>query len=83
MNDSPGPEVENPPINGRRGPKRARVRRSLPVLDGAARALARHRHGAGFVVALAGDVMTMPGLPKVSAAERIDIDDDGQVVGLS
>ncbi|MFO1330525.1 MAG: formate--tetrahydrofolate ligase [Rubrivivax sp.] len=39
--------------------------------------------GAGFVVALAGNVMTMPGLPKVSAAERIDIDDDGQVVGLS
>ena len=39
--------------------------------------------GAGFVVALAGDVMTMPGLPKVSAAERIDLDDDGNIVGLS
>jgi formate--tetrahydrofolate ligase len=39
--------------------------------------------GAGFVVALAGDVMTMPGLPKVSAAERIDLDDSGNVIGLS
>ena len=38
--------------------------------------------GAGFVVAMAGDVMTMPGLPKLSAAERIDIDEQGQVVGL-
>ena len=38
--------------------------------------------GAGFVVALTGEVMTMPGLPKVSAAERIDIDDEGRVVGL-
>jgi formate--tetrahydrofolate ligase len=35
------------------------------------------------VVALAGDVMTMPGLPKVSAAERIDLDDDGNIVGLA
>ena len=39
--------------------------------------------GAGFVVALAGDVMTMPGLPKLSAAERIDLDDDGNIVGLA
>lgn len=38
--------------------------------------------GAGFVVALTGDVMTMPGLPKVSAAERIGLDDEGRVVGL-
>ena len=38
--------------------------------------------GAGFVVALTGEVMTMPGLPKVSAAERIDLDDEGRVVGL-
>jgi formate--tetrahydrofolate ligase len=38
--------------------------------------------GAGFVVALTGEVMTMPGLPKVSAAERIDIDGQGRVVGL-
>ena len=38
--------------------------------------------GAGFVVALAGDVMTMPGLPKVSAAERIDLDDQGRIIGL-
>ncbi|PYN62338.1 MAG: formate--tetrahydrofolate ligase [Candidatus Rokuibacteriota bacterium] len=38
--------------------------------------------GAGFVVAYAGDVMTMPGLPKKPAAETIDLDDDGNVVGL-
>ncbi|MCZ2290690.1 MAG: formate--tetrahydrofolate ligase [Burkholderiales bacterium] len=39
--------------------------------------------GAGFVVALAGDVTTMPGLPRVAAAERIDVDGDGRVVGLA
>lgn len=38
--------------------------------------------GAGFVVALMGDVQTMPGLPKVPQAERIDIDADGEIVGL-
>ncbi|MDO4670167.1 MAG: formate--tetrahydrofolate ligase [Aerococcus sp.] len=38
--------------------------------------------GAGFIVALTGDIMTMPGLPKVPAAERIDIDDDGNITGL-
>ena len=38
--------------------------------------------GAGFVVMVCGDVMTMPGLPKISAAERIDLDDEGRVVGL-
>jgi formate--tetrahydrofolate ligase len=38
--------------------------------------------GAGFVVMICGDVMTMPGLPKVPAAERIDLDDEGRVVGL-
>ncbi|WP_105203588.1 formate--tetrahydrofolate ligase [Neobittarella massiliensis] len=38
--------------------------------------------GAGFVVALAGDIMTMPGLPKVPAAESIDIDDEGNITGL-
>jgi formate--tetrahydrofolate ligase len=38
--------------------------------------------GAGFVVVLTGDIMTMPGLPKTPAAEQIDIDADGQVVGL-
>ena len=39
--------------------------------------------GAGFVVMVCGDIMTMPGLPKVPAAERIDLDDDGRIVGLS
>ena len=38
--------------------------------------------GAGFVVALAGDIMTMPGLPKLPAALNIDVDDDGHVSGL-
>ncbi len=39
-------------------------------------------NGAGFVVVLTGDIMTMPGLPKVPAANGIDIDDDGKIVGL-
>ena len=38
--------------------------------------------GAGFVVALTGDIMTMPGLPKVPAAEKIDVDENGEIVGL-
>ena len=38
--------------------------------------------GAGFVVALTGDIMTMPGLPKSPAAERIDVDADGKITGL-
>ncbi len=39
--------------------------------------------GAGFVVVYCGDIMTMPGLPKVPSAERIDVTDDGQITGLS
>ena len=38
--------------------------------------------GAGFIVVLTGNIMTMPGLPKVPAAERIDVADDGRIVGL-
>ncbi len=38
--------------------------------------------GAGFVVVLTGDIMTMPGLPKVPAAEKIDIDENGKITGL-
>ena len=38
--------------------------------------------GAGFVVALSGDIMTMPGLPRVPAAENIDVDADGNITGL-
>lgn len=38
--------------------------------------------GAGFVVVKTGDIMTMPGLPKVPAAEKIDVDDDGVITGL-
>ena len=38
--------------------------------------------GAGFVVALTGAIMTMPGLPKVPAANGIDVTDDGKITGL-
>jgi len=38
--------------------------------------------GAGFIVALTGEIMTMPGLPKVPAAEKIDVEPDGKIVGL-
>ena len=48
----------------------------LPIRD------VRLAAGAGFVVALAGDVLTMPGLPRQPAAERIGLGDDGEVVGL-
>ncbi|WP_457941958.1 formate--tetrahydrofolate ligase [Caproiciproducens sp. LBM24188] len=42
----------------------------------------RLSNGAGFVVAYAGDIMTMPGLPKVPSAERIDVSDSGKITGL-
>ncbi|MBL4936929.1 formate--tetrahydrofolate ligase [Clostridium sp. YIM B02515] len=42
----------------------------------------RVSNGAGFIVALTGDIMVMPGLPKVPAAERMDILEDGTIVGL-
>jgi formate--tetrahydrofolate ligase len=42
----------------------------------------RLANGAGFIVAIAGDMLTMPGLPKVPSAERIDITDEGTIVGL-
>ena len=38
--------------------------------------------GAGFIVALTGDIMTMPGLPKIPAAEGIDVDENGKISGL-
>ena len=38
--------------------------------------------GAGFIVALTGEIMTMPGLPKVPAAEKIDVDENGRIIGL-
>ena len=38
--------------------------------------------GAGFLVVLTGDIMTMPGLPKSPAAERIDVDENGKITGL-
>jgi len=42
----------------------------------------RLANGAGFVVAICGDMMTMPGLPKLPSAEKINIDDNGKVSGL-
>ena len=42
----------------------------------------RLANGAGFIIAIAGNMMTMPGLPKIPAAENIDIDDDGNITGL-
>jgi formate--tetrahydrofolate ligase len=44
---------------------------------------ARLAAGAGFVVLITGDVMTMPGLPKAPASEHIDLDEDGNIIGLS
>lgn len=38
--------------------------------------------GAGFIVALTGDIMTMPGLPRIPSAEKIDVDEDGRISGL-
>ena len=38
--------------------------------------------GAGFIVVLTGNILTMPGLPKVPAAEKIDIDNTGKITGL-
>jgi formate--tetrahydrofolate ligase len=38
--------------------------------------------GAGFIVALTGSIMTMPGLPKIPGAEKIDVDDEGKITGL-
>ena len=43
---------------------------------------ARLASGAGFIVVIAGNMMTMPGLPKIPAAEKIDVDSDGKIVGL-
>ena len=40
------------------------------------------KNGAGFIVVLAGKIMTMPGLPKVPAAESIDIDENENIVGI-
>ena len=39
--------------------------------------------GAGFLVPISGEILRMPGLPEVPAAEHIDIDDDGNIVGLT
>ena len=38
--------------------------------------------GAGFIVVMTGEIVTMPGLPKVPSAERVDVDEQGRIVGL-
>jgi formate--tetrahydrofolate ligase len=43
---------------------------------------ARVSAGAGFIVCMTGDIMTMPGLPKIPAAEKMDIDENGKISGL-
>jgi formate--tetrahydrofolate ligase len=48
----------------------------VPIREG------RLAAGAEFVVAICGDIMTMPGLPKVPAANKIDVTPDGKIVGL-
>ena len=45
-------------------------------------AISKSLRGAGFIVALTGEIMTMPGLPKIPAAERIDVDAEGKISGL-
>ena len=60
------------------------------VIALAARSLPKHQQnkavfwgaGAEFVIMVCGDIMTMPGLPKVPSAEKIDLNDDGKVIGL-
>ena len=42
----------------------------------------RVSNGAGFIVVLTGDIMTMPGLPKVPAAEKIGVDNNGDIYGI-
>ena len=39
--------------------------------------------GAGFIVALSGTILTMPGLPKIPASEGVDVNEDGEIVGLN
>ncbi|HSG28844.1 MAG TPA: formate--tetrahydrofolate ligase, partial [Candidatus Krumholzibacterium sp.] len=57
----------------RKGAPRGHV---VPVRD------VRLSAGAEFMVAVCGDIMTMPGLPRVPAANRIDVDADGKTIGL-
>jgi formate--tetrahydrofolate ligase len=59
------------------------ARRGAPSGHGVELREVRLAAGAGFVVMICGDIMTMPGLPKVPSAERIDLDDEGRVLGLS
>ncbi|MDD2577626.1 MAG: formate--tetrahydrofolate ligase, partial [Bacteroidales bacterium] len=39
--------------------------------------------GAGFIIPISGEIMLMPGLPEIPSSETIDIDDDGNIIGLS
>jgi formate--tetrahydrofolate ligase len=68
------PSTRSPPM-----PKSIAVRRAGHVVNIREVRLAA---GAEFIVVVCGDVMTMPGLPKVPSADKIDIDENGKVVGL-
>ncbi len=70
----PRPSRRSPPIPELRGAPSGHVVNVREV---------RLAAGAQFVVMICGDIMTMPGLPKVPSAERIDIAEDGRIVGLS
>ena len=61
---------DDPKAGGDPGPFTLRIRSLTPSA------------GAGFVVALAGEIMTMPGLPERPAAENIDVDAEGEITGL-
>ncbi len=70
---SPRHSTASPPIPRLRG---APTGHTLPIRE------VRLSAGAGFVVAMAGEIMSMPGLPRVPAAERIRLTEDGQVDGI-
>ena len=70
---SPRPSIPSPPIRALRGAPSGHVVNIREV---------RLAAGAQFVVMICGDIMTMPGLPRVPSANTIDVDDSGKVVGL-
>ena len=70
---SPRPSTASPPIPT---PRARRSDHIIPVRE------VRLSAGAEFVVAICGEIMTMPGLPKVPAADSIDVGADGKIVGL-
>ena len=63
-------------------PMEARVKRIMRLYQSVSYTHLSLSAGAGFIVALPGDIMTMPGLPKTPAANQIDVDADGNISGL-